>query len=66
MGLTSNSSAFGRAGSDQDRSERLQYLADLISELQQMAARERCDTLSRLLALSHLEASSQAGRLPMK
>lgn len=66
MGLTSKSSAFRQAATDPDRNERLRYLADLISELQQLAAREGCDTLSRLLALSHLEASSQAGRLPVK
>lgn len=66
MGLTSKAATFQRASSDPDRIERLMYLADLISELQQLAVREDCDTLARLLGLAHLEAFSKAGRLPMK
>lgn len=66
MGLTSKAATLQRADPDPDRVERLMYLADLISELQQLSSREGCDTLSRLLALSHLEALSKAGRIPMK
>lgn len=66
MGLTSKAATLQRAAPDPDRVERLMYLADLISELQQLATREGCDSLARLLALAHLEAFSKAGRLPMK
>jgi hypothetical protein len=42
-----------------ERLERLSYLADMISELQELAAREGCVTLAGLLALSHAEARRQ-------
>lgn len=43
-----------------DRVERLVYLADMLRELQDIAAREGCVTLAGLLALSHVEAQRQA------
>ena len=43
-----------------ERRERLLYLADMVSELKRLAARDGCDTLSTLLALSHAEAMGQA------
>jgi hypothetical protein len=49
-----------KALSDTDRAERLVYLADMVSELQDLAAREGCVTLAGLLALAHLEALTQA------
>ncbi|NOT73176.1 MAG: nodulation protein NolW [Hyphomicrobium sp.] len=45
---------------NEDRKERLLYLADMLSELQDIAAREGCVTLAGLLALSHVEANQQA------
>jgi hypothetical protein len=55
----------GKAFGDQalpqsERRERLAYLADMLSELQTMAAREGCETLAGLLALSHAEAQRKA------
>ena len=44
---------------DLERSERLNYLADMLSELQDLASREGCVTLAGLLALSHVEAQRQ-------
>ena len=41
------------------RTERLAYLADMLSELQAIAAREGCATLSGLISLSHAEAQRQ-------
>ena len=45
---------------DTDRNDRLQYLADMLLELQVMAEREGCATLAGLLGLSQSEASLQA------
>jgi len=42
--------------------EHLEYLADLLGELQRMAEREGCRKLSRLLAISHAEARRETGR----
>jgi hypothetical protein len=42
-----------------ERLERIVYLADMISEMQDLAAREGCATLSGLLSLSHAEARRQ-------
>lgn len=42
-----------------ERVERLSYLADMVSEMQDLAAREGCVTLAGLLALSHAEAQRQ-------
>lgn len=39
-----------------ERRERLEYLADLLSELQALAEREGCATLPTLLAQSRAEA----------
>ncbi len=44
---------------DIERAERLNYLADMLSELQAIAAREGCVTLAGLIALSHVEAQQQ-------
>jgi len=44
------------------RRDNLEYLADLLGELQQMAEREGCRTLSRLLAISHAEAQRETRR----
>jgi hypothetical protein len=46
------------------RRDRLMYMADLLRELEAMAKREGCATLSGLLALSHAEADRQA-QLPV-
>lgn len=43
-----------------DRAERLKYLADMVSELQDIASREGCVTLAGLLALAHVEAQQRA------
>ena len=43
-----------------ERAERLTYLADMLSELHDIASREGCVTLAGLLALSHVEAQRQA------
>ena len=57
----SKGSLFQQAGAaDTDRRDRLQYLADMLLELQAMAEREGCTTLAGLLALSQSEASLQA------
>lgn len=45
--------------SNDERNERLRYLADMLSELQDIAAREGCVTLAGLLGLSHVEACRQ-------
>jgi hypothetical protein len=42
-----------------ERSERLTYLADMLSEMQDIATREGCSTLAGLLSLSHAEAQRQ-------
>jgi hypothetical protein len=42
-----------------ERSERIAYLADMVSEMQTLATREGCATLAGLLALSHAEAQRQ-------
>ena len=43
-----------------ERAERLSYLADMVSEMQELAAREGCVTLAGLLALAHAEAQRQS------
>jgi hypothetical protein len=45
-----------------ERRDHLEYLADLLSELQQMAEREGYHKLSRMLAISHAEAVREAHR----
>jgi hypothetical protein len=42
-----------------ERTELLAYLADMLSEMQEIATRQGCDTLAGLLALSHAEAQRQ-------
>ena len=42
--------------------DHLEYLADLLGELQQMAQREGYRKLSRLLAISYAEAMREAQR----
>jgi hypothetical protein len=39
-----------------ERREQLEYLADLLGQLQRMAEQEGCRKLSRMLAISHAEA----------
>ncbi len=55
-----NSGFSGRAGGE--RRDHLEYLADLLGELQQMAEREGCHKLSRMLAISHAEAQRETHR----
>lgn len=43
--------------------DRLEYVADLLLELQAIAVICRCDTLAGLLAVSHAEALRQARQL---
>ncbi len=45
-----------------ERRDHLEYLADLLSELQRMAEQEGCHKLSRMLAISHAEAVREAHR----
>jgi hypothetical protein len=42
-----------------ERTERLTYLADMLSEMQEISTREGCATLAGLLALCHAEARRQ-------
>jgi hypothetical protein len=42
--------------------EHLEYLADLLGELQRMAEREGFRKLSRMLAISHAEAKRETVR----
>jgi hypothetical protein len=42
-----------------ERVERLAYLADMLSELQDLAAREGCVILAGLISLSQAEAERQ-------
>jgi hypothetical protein len=55
-----DSGQFGRPGGE--RRDHLEYLADLLGELQLMAEREGCRKLSRLLAISHAEARRETDR----
>ena len=48
--------------SQNDRRDRLNYLADMVRELQIMAEREGCATLAGLLWLTQSEATLQAGK----
>jgi hypothetical protein len=43
-----------------ERRERLEYLADLLSELEVLAKREGCRKLSGLIALSRAEALEES------
>jgi hypothetical protein len=54
--------AFGRdpALAASERRERLEYLADLLSELQLLAEREGCEKLPSLIAVSRIEAIKEA------
>jgi hypothetical protein len=53
----------GSAGNKHgERRERLEYLADMLDELQQMAERAGCRKLSRMLAISHAEARRETRR----
>lgn len=45
--------------SDPERRERLEYLADLLSELKTIAERERCARLPDLIARSRAEAIAE-------
>lgn len=43
-----------------DKAERLEYVADLLMELQGIAAEAGCETLAGLISLSHAEALRRA------
>jgi hypothetical protein len=43
-----------------ERRERLEYLADLLGELQALAEREACGKLPHLIALSRAEAIEES------
>jgi hypothetical protein len=45
---------------DTERRERLEYLADLLSELQELAERESCARLPDLIAQSRAEAIAES------
>lgn len=45
---------------DPERRERLEYLADLLSELKTLAERERCTKLPDLIAQSRAEAIAES------
>jgi hypothetical protein len=45
---------------ESERRERLEYLADLLSELQALAERERCAKLPDLIAQSRAEAIAES------
>lgn len=45
---------------DPERRERLEYLADLLSELQELAERESCARLPGLIAQSRAEAIAES------
>jgi hypothetical protein len=45
---------------DPERRERLEYLADLLSELKTLAERERCSKLPELIAQSREEAIAES------
>jgi hypothetical protein len=64
MGVRPQSGGPDMSPSDNERAERLLYLADLVNELQDLAAREGCETLAGILALAHLEALTQARVAP--
>ncbi len=53
-------SSHGKEGAT-DR-DRLEYIADLLLELQSIAKGTGCETLAGLLSLSHAEAVRKAGR----
>lgn len=44
------------------RNDRLDYLADMILEMQQFAQQSGCPTLAGILGLAHAEARQQSGR----
>ncbi len=52
-------SLLGGLAPTEGRIERLLYLADMMSELQQIAAREGCVTIAGLLALASVDAQRQ-------
>lgn len=60
MGDLRNSSISSRP--DEEWREHLEYIADLLRELQRMAEREGCHKLSRMLAISHAEAEREVQR----
>lgn len=45
---------------DPERRERLEYLADLLSELKKLAEREHCAKLPELIAESRAEAIAES------
>jgi hypothetical protein len=45
---------------DSERRERLEYLADLLTELQTIAERESCTRLTEMIARSRAEAIAES------
>lgn len=63
MVTTRSKQAVSEADDCDERRDRLSYIADLINELELLAAREQgCDTLVGLLALARAEAERQTVR----
>lgn len=60
MNKLPNNGISGRVG--EERRENLEYLADLLGELQRMAERQGYRKLSRMLAISHAEAQRESDR----
>jgi hypothetical protein len=60
MEALQDSADSGRTGGE--KRDHLEYLADLLGELQLMAEREGCRKLSRMLAISYAEARRETHR----
>ena len=62
MGMKNETSGtdLNRAADQRSRADRLEYVADLLSELQDIAAEEGCEMLAGLLNLSQTESRRQA------
>lgn len=53
----------GKAGRGEDnRADQLDYIADMIGELQALARNQGAQTLADLLSLTHIEATRAAAR----
>lgn len=60
MGQPSSSKEQGDPSGLAGRQDRLNYMADMLKEMQALAVQDGCPTLAGLLALSHAEAERQA------
>jgi hypothetical protein len=56
----------GRTSSQISRSDLLRYVGDMVEELQVMADRTGCQTLTGLLALARAEAALQQSALGLR